>query len=149
MHLSVSCRHPNVVSFRGVCPLPPCVVTEYCSRGSLADVFRTARQQRNVATRLDWRRRLSMVTTRRWLLVHCVINTCSLFVLQTADQDSELFLLFAAQMLDTANGMLYLHRYQNCGQFGIMQFWVATNAPHGPPLSTDLLPTYHAAMTRL
>lgn len=54
-------RHPNVVGFLGVCPTPPCVVTEYCSRGSLSDVFRAARQQPEVAVRLDWHRRLRMV----------------------------------------------------------------------------------------
>ena len=54
-------RHPNVVSFLGVCKSPPCVVTEYCSRGSLTDVLRAARPAPAAAARLDWARRLNMV----------------------------------------------------------------------------------------
>ncbi|GAB4815428.1 hypothetical protein N2152v2_002474, partial [Parachlorella kessleri] len=54
-------RHPNIVSFLGVCRLPPCVITEYCSRGSLADVLRSARgAPGRAAAQLGWARRLSM-----------------------------------------------------------------------------------------
>lgn len=53
-----------MVGFLGVCAMPPCVVTEYCSRGSLSDVFRAARQQPEAAARLDWGRRLRMVNGR-------------------------------------------------------------------------------------
>ena len=35
-------RHPNVVLYLGVCLDPPCVVTEYCARGSLNDVLKRA-----------------------------------------------------------------------------------------------------------
>ncbi len=35
-----SVRHPNVISYLGVCPEPACIVTEYCSKGSLTDVLR-------------------------------------------------------------------------------------------------------------
>lgn len=31
-------RHPNIVNFIGICRNPPCIITEYCSRGSLAEV---------------------------------------------------------------------------------------------------------------
>ena len=31
-------RHPNVVHFLGICHEPPCIVTEFCARGSLAQV---------------------------------------------------------------------------------------------------------------
>ena len=31
-------RHPNVVNFMAICREPPCIVTEYCARGSLAEV---------------------------------------------------------------------------------------------------------------
>ena len=54
--------HPNIVSFLGVCNMPPCVVTEFCSRGSLADVLKAARTSPENAALLDWPRRLSMVS---------------------------------------------------------------------------------------
>lgn len=46
---------------QGVCPTPPCVVTEYCARGSLNDVLRGARNVPAKAAQLDWARRLNMV----------------------------------------------------------------------------------------
>lgn len=54
-------RHPNVLSFLGVVPMPPCVVTEYCPRGSLADILRAAKRSPALAAKLDWSRRLSMM----------------------------------------------------------------------------------------
>lgn len=33
-----SVRHPNVISYLGLCTEPACIVTEYCSKGSLTDV---------------------------------------------------------------------------------------------------------------
>jgi serine/threonine protein kinase len=59
--LMASLRHPNVVLYLGVCLNPPCVVTEYCARGSLNDVLKRARQSPALATQLDWGRRLNMV----------------------------------------------------------------------------------------
>ena len=56
-----SMRHPNVVMYLGVCLQPPCVVTEYCARGSLNDVFKRARATPALAAQLDWGRRLNMV----------------------------------------------------------------------------------------
>ena len=53
-----SLRHPNVLSFFGVCTLPPMVISEYCLRGSLSDVLREARGSPPLARALDWRRRL-------------------------------------------------------------------------------------------
>ena len=64
-----SLRHPSIVTFLGVCPVPPCVVTEYCARGSLADVLRNARQSPAAAAKLDWLRRLNMVG--------CLLDCCS------------------------------------------------------------------------
>jgi hypothetical protein len=58
-----SLRHPSIVQFLAVCPFPPSVVTEYCSRGSLADVLRAAKQSPAMAAKLDWPRRLNMVRT--------------------------------------------------------------------------------------
>lgn len=49
-------RHPNIVSFMGLCAMPPCILTEYCPRGSVFDVLR-----RPAATaELTWHRRLGM-----------------------------------------------------------------------------------------
>ncbi len=46
----------------GVTPVPPCVVTEYCSHGSLTDVLRAARLgSPSVVAQLDWPKRLTMV----------------------------------------------------------------------------------------
>ena len=50
-------RHPNVVMYLGVCLQPPCVVTEFCARGSLNDVFKRARANPTLAAQLDWGRR--------------------------------------------------------------------------------------------
>lgn len=36
-------RHPNIVMFLGACYNPPCMVTEYCARGSLLDILCRAR----------------------------------------------------------------------------------------------------------
>ncbi|KAL4458293.1 hypothetical protein ABPG75_013158 [Micractinium tetrahymenae] len=54
-------RHPNVVSFMGLCTVPPCILTEYCSRGSLYDVLRQANRDAEAAAQLTWQRRLSML----------------------------------------------------------------------------------------
>lgn len=48
-------RHPNVVLYLGVCLDPPCVVTEYCARGSLNDVLKRALYNPRYAEQLDWR----------------------------------------------------------------------------------------------
>ena len=57
-------RHPNLVTFMGVCLLPPCILTEHCSQGSLYGVLRQAAQDPTFAAQLTWRRRLAMVRTR-------------------------------------------------------------------------------------
>ena len=53
-------RHPNIVLFMGVCLDPPCVVSEWCARGSLFDVLQKARKNPALAPQLDWTRRLNM-----------------------------------------------------------------------------------------
>ncbi|GAB4822572.1 hypothetical protein N2152v2_009618 [Parachlorella kessleri] len=70
--LMCSLRHPSIVTFLGVCTVPPCVVTEYCARGSLADVLRNARQSPSAAAKLDWPRRLNMMldTAKGMLHLH-------------------------------------------------------------------------------
>ena len=59
--LLAALRHPNICQFLGVCPVPPCLVTEYCARGSLADLLRAARASPARAAQLKWPRRLGMV----------------------------------------------------------------------------------------
>ncbi|KAL4447322.1 hypothetical protein ABPG77_007355 [Micractinium sp. CCAP 211/92] len=58
--LLASLRHPNVVQFIGVTTFPPAIITEFCSRGSLADVLRQARSSPEAARELTWPRRLAM-----------------------------------------------------------------------------------------
>jgi hypothetical protein len=55
-----SMRHPNIVLFMGVCLEPPCLVTEWCARGSLFDVLAKAARNPTVASQLEWPRRLTM-----------------------------------------------------------------------------------------
>ncbi len=38
-------RHPNIVMFLGACYNPPCMITEYCARGSLLDIICRARDE--------------------------------------------------------------------------------------------------------
>lgn len=59
--LLASLRHPNVVNFYGVCRSPPCIVSEFCANGSLADLLAHARADPNVAAQLTWPRRLAML----------------------------------------------------------------------------------------
>ncbi|KAL4450218.1 hypothetical protein ABPG77_010887 [Micractinium sp. CCAP 211/92] len=53
-------RHPNVVQFLGLCSLPPALITEYCSRGSLFDCLQAGRADPAAAAQLTWARRLAM-----------------------------------------------------------------------------------------
>jgi serine/threonine protein kinase len=59
--LMASMRHPNIVQFMGIVSMPPCVVTEFCERGSLTDVLKRARKGESGAVEaLGWRLRLNM-----------------------------------------------------------------------------------------
>jgi len=58
--LLASLRHPNVVQFLGFCSFPPCIITEYCDRGSLLDVLQRARSDPKQAKLLTWSRRIKM-----------------------------------------------------------------------------------------
>jgi serine/threonine protein kinase len=58
--LMVNMRHPNVILFMGICPDPFCIVTEYCSRGSMYDLLRAARNDPALALQLNWPRRLGL-----------------------------------------------------------------------------------------
>ncbi len=69
--LMASLRHPHIVQFMGICTLPPAVVTEYCARGSLADVLRAGRAARpGAAEALTWRRRLGMALDAATGMLH-------------------------------------------------------------------------------
>lgn len=72
-------RHPNIVQFMAVSPnginqeTRPCIVTEYCARGSLWDVLEQARDGAgDVASELTWSRRLEMAldAARGMLYLH-------------------------------------------------------------------------------
>jgi serine/threonine protein kinase len=55
-------RHPNVVSMMGICTTPPCIVMDYCSKGSLFEVISNARSQsNNMHNQLTWKRRVGLV----------------------------------------------------------------------------------------
>ncbi|KAI7844427.1 hypothetical protein COHA_002020 [Chlorella ohadii] len=56
--LLASLRHPCCVNFFGVTRNPPALVTEYCGRGSVAELLDRARASPAVAAELTWRRRL-------------------------------------------------------------------------------------------
>eukprot|EP00887_Chlorella_sp_A99_P003665 scaffold7.g3665.t1 len=58
--LMAALRHPNVVQFLGYCAFPPCMVLEYCSRGSLTEVLKSATQNPSTAAHLTCKRRLGM-----------------------------------------------------------------------------------------
>ena len=55
-------RHPCVVQLLAVCADPPALVSEYCARGSLADVLHAAAESPQAAAQLGWPRRLGMVS---------------------------------------------------------------------------------------
>lgn len=60
VELMMDMRHPNIILFMGICTDPPCVVTEYCSRGSLYDLLIAAREDEVLARQLHWPRRLGL-----------------------------------------------------------------------------------------
>lgn len=60
--LMATLRHPNVVSFFGICLTPAAaIVTEYCALGSLSAVLRKGREDPAATSALTCRRRLSLV----------------------------------------------------------------------------------------
>jgi serine/threonine protein kinase len=70
--LMASLRHPNCVPFFAVCHNPPCIVTEYCSRGGLDSVLAEARRDPAALAKMTWKRRLSLVldAARGMLYLH-------------------------------------------------------------------------------
>eukprot|EP00884_Botryococcus_braunii_P013512 jgi/Botrbrau1/22161/Bobra.0206s0084.1 len=53
-------RHPNVVMLLGVCLEGPYLITELCSKGTLADLLSKARAQSSLPAHLKWISRLKM-----------------------------------------------------------------------------------------
>lgn len=58
--LMLALRHPNCCSIMGVCEHPPCLVTEFCERGSVTECLRAARSEPAAEAELTWPRRLAM-----------------------------------------------------------------------------------------
>jgi hypothetical protein len=56
-------RHPHVLTFVGVCTQPMCLLSEYCSRGSLYDILRDAKSSLVFTKELTWERRLKLVSS--------------------------------------------------------------------------------------
>lgn len=65
--MMVAVRHENVVRCLGICTVPPCIVTEFCARGSLYDILKEARERPECGAKLDWGLRLHMVR-------HCSVS---------------------------------------------------------------------------
>ena len=59
-------RHPNVLAFMGLCSSPPCLVSEYCPRGSLYDLLREAKGSPELSATISWAVRLKMAS-----VLHC------------------------------------------------------------------------------
>ncbi|CAD7700283.1 unnamed protein product [Ostreobium quekettii] len=71
-------RFQKVVMFLGVCLDPPCIVTEYCARGSLFDVLARAKERPEAnGKRLTWKRRMGMAldAAKGMNYLHCHIPT--------------------------------------------------------------------------
>ena len=66
----------------GLCRDPPCILSEFCARGSLYDVLAAGRQSAAAAAQLTWHRRLSMLLDAAlgMLHLHCrtppIIHRC-------------------------------------------------------------------------
>lgn len=53
-------RPPMLARMQGVCAVPPCIVCEFCERGSVTEVLRQARTDPAADRELTWARRLIM-----------------------------------------------------------------------------------------
>lgn len=60
--------HQNVISFKGFCLDPPCIITEYCPNGSLFDLLRSQEYER-----FGWPSRLNLAigVARGMMFLHC------------------------------------------------------------------------------
>jgi serine/threonine protein kinase len=51
-------QHPNIVKFMGFCRVPPCIMTEVCSKGNLSEILAKKLDQ-NLP--FPWKERLQVV----------------------------------------------------------------------------------------
>ena len=65
--LMAALRHPNIVSFMGMCFAPPCIVTEFCAQGSLNDVLKAAKRD---PASLPWKQRVRMAKEAATGMLH-------------------------------------------------------------------------------
>ena len=70
--LMAALRHPNIVSFMGMCSSPPCIITEFCAKGSLTDVLKAAKHD---PASLPWKERVRMAkeAATGMLHLHCQV----------------------------------------------------------------------------
>lgn len=92
--------------------LPPALITEYCARGSLFDVLRSASGSAVSAAQLTWARRLAMVRggTVGWRPCDTTSEyACACSVLPAAPQGTFKSRRSSVQAIDAATGLVYLH----------------------------------------
>eukprot|EP00884_Botryococcus_braunii_P012353 jgi/Botrbrau1/21118/Bobra.0061s0013.1 len=83
-------RHPNVLMMLGVCLEWPCLITEMCSKGTLAELLSKARSDPSKVTHMGWMHRLKMaweiakgvlhLHTRNPVIVHGDLRTANILV---------------------------------------------------------------------
>lgn len=83
-----SLRHPNIVQFIGICAEPPCIVSEYCERGSLCNLLKSARVEDKFLP--TWEMCLKMMTdaatgilylhSRSKPIIHCDLKSSNILV---------------------------------------------------------------------
>ena len=108
--IASSLRHPNVVLMLGYCLEPPCIITEFCPRGSLFDVLKKANTDPVFAQQLSWCKRIQMaldaakVGTETYHTTHSRSGTmpCCLFA-------STLFVCCSNFVSDTLASHTILH----------------------------------------
>lgn len=54
------------MGFLGVSTLPPCIISEYCPKGSLFDLLQDAKNSAPLRKQLHWARRLGMASDAAW-----------------------------------------------------------------------------------
>ena len=58
-----SLKHPNIVTCKGICIMPPalCLLTEFCGHGSLYEFLYNSKSSVSLYRSLSWNRKLSMI----------------------------------------------------------------------------------------
>ncbi len=78
-----SLRHPCIVSYIGACLQPPCLVMEYCQRGSVYGVLSAASEDPAAASILTWPRlmRFAWDASKGMLYLHTlkppIVHRCA------------------------------------------------------------------------